>query len=324
MTKTLKYWGLKVPSDFETLGDPHLGRRFFNGVPLHRRGEREEAQMANFKNNLLSATKQVHVCMGDIFDKFIVSPSVVLAAAEAYYEAAEKNSSVQYYLIMGNHDGSRDATIRSSFDILEALLRHVPNVTVVKGEPHTTSEYAFIPWHPFITAEDMAKKLEGKFEAIFGHWDIDTFGSENTNLVPLDILREHSDLIITGHVHHPEERDIDGLKLIVTGSMEPYAHGEDPTDEFYRTVSLEEARQLAESGEAKGLCLRILLKKDEVLDFDVDCLQLTLKREKSEDDEIEVDYSSFDLDDLFHRVMEEFHVSNSVTETFWGRLKNRF
>lgn len=39
----------------KSLGDVHLGRRFTQGVPLHRRGEREALVLAQFAAELLRA-----------------------------------------------------------------------------------------------------------------------------------------------------------------------------------------------------------------------------------------------------------------------------
>ena len=55
--------------DFTLLGDPHLGRTFVHGVPLHRRGEREVMMWRNFAQSLSNVTTPLHICLGDLFDR---------------------------------------------------------------------------------------------------------------------------------------------------------------------------------------------------------------------------------------------------------------
>jgi len=88
---------------FKTLGDPHLGKRFVEGVPLHRRGEREAHQWAEFERSLndVSSAKN-HICVGDLFDAFSVDEATVLRAAEHYVSAAARHRGTHYYILRGN------------------------------------------------------------------------------------------------------------------------------------------------------------------------------------------------------------------------------
>src|SRR6056297_763167 len=116
------------------LGDPHLGRRFRTGVPLHRLGHREAMKWRDFETSLFHGNDDLHVCIGDIFDKSNVPNAVVLKAAGLYRRAAEAMPSKTFVIIMGNHDGSRNADAASSFDVLTELLDEVDNITVVRNE----------------------------------------------------------------------------------------------------------------------------------------------------------------------------------------------
>lgn len=49
------------------IGDPHLGRKFEVGVPLARRGQREAAQMRDFREKLMEEA-DVCIVVGDLFD----------------------------------------------------------------------------------------------------------------------------------------------------------------------------------------------------------------------------------------------------------------
>jgi predicted phosphodiesterase len=315
----------------EMMGDPHLGRSFIHGVPAHRRGEREISQRRAFVDQLMGTIADVFVIMGDIFDKFVVSPTVVLFASKAMRLAAEQNPNTLYILLRGNHDGSRDSTLKSSFDLLAALLGDIPNIMVVSDEVFTLdldeqTSLGFVPWHPFKDATQMADELLAytplsDITAVFGHWDLDDFGGTNTNVVPLEQLAEITNVLVTGHVHKSERRLTDGTHILATGSMQPYAHGEDLTGTTYRTVGLKEARALSESGAARDLCLRVVLAEGEDLDFEIDCLQLRTVRGAAEAIDTPVEFESFNLKSLWDLTFQENLVSSETTDDLWGRLR---
>ena len=110
----------KITNKILCIGDPHLGRVFRTGVPAHRVGEREEGQYAALRR-LLNPTDPLitHiVIMGDLFDKFVVSPTVVLKAVELLQEASNTNPNVEYYVIPGNHDMTKDTSKKSSYELV--------------------------------------------------------------------------------------------------------------------------------------------------------------------------------------------------------------
>lgn len=315
----------------QLIGDPHLDRKFRHGVPVDRLGDRERMQRDLFKDLLMNPGAPISVCMGDLFDKFVVSPTIVLFAAETYRAAAKANPDVVYVVIRGNHDGSRDSTLRSSFDLFERLVSDIENVIVASDAPEVVTydgrmSLAFLGWHPFASAAEVVQELasgspEASFHAVFGHWDVDDFGGENPNLIPAAELSEITSLVVNGHVHMPEIRKIGALVVWNTGSMMPYAHGEDLTGETYRTVKLAEAKQLAESGASKNMCLRIDLEADEELDFEIDCLQIQVRRRVTELDEVQTEFGDFDMKNLFDEVFAENGVRSDTSEDFWSRLR---
>ncbi|WP_419902158.1 metallophosphoesterase [Kiloniella sp.] len=305
------------------LGDPHLGRSFIHGVPLHRRGDREAEQWAEFERHLNDVEGvDYHICVGDLFDKFVVSHETLFKAVEVYTRAALRNTDVTYYVIRGNHDGSRDAEKVSSFDLFSALINSdfaEYTIRTVVNASDAFGPIAFVPWHPFTPAVEMVQQLpELPFEYIFGHWDIDSFGHENPNLVPLEELAKRTKHIVTGHIHTPEEREpLPGVKLTVTGSMLPYSHSEDPKAEKYVSLTLKQLDEL-DLESLKNKCVRILLNPGEDVP-DIDCLQLTTKRIETKEDQEpeEVVIEDFNLKALFSDVMTEFKVDASVVEEAW-------
>ena len=52
----------------------------------------------------------------------------------------------------------------------------------------------------------------------------------------------------TGHTHLPQKFTRAGVEVIVTGSMQPMAHGEDPDERFYMTRSLTEVEAVRTPG----------------------------------------------------------------------------
>jgi DNA repair exonuclease SbcCD nuclease subunit len=321
------------PMTCRTIGDPHLGRKFEVGVPIPRRGEREVAVIEDFKSRLQNNSGiDFSVCMGDIFDKFIVEPEYVLAADDAY-----RGASIPEYLIMGNHDGSRFAGRRSSFDALTRMVEAHRRVTVVRDVPmfidckHAT--ILLIPWHPFMTAREMAEIAhkdwvsngKPKIDAAFGHWDVDDYGdlgTNNDNVVPVGTLRKMTKQIITGHVHTPGKKVIADVEVIITGSMQPYTHGEDPNHDTYLTVSLEELRQL-DPATLKDKCIRVALEDGEELPSDIDCLQLTryqrkVRNEKGEVEEVRIE--EFDM----QRLLDESLADGKVPPEAQEKIRSKF
>lgn len=288
---------LSLPENVAVLGDPHLGRKFKTGVPLHRMGDREETVWAQFEDTLkgnFSDKADIHVNMGDLFDKFVVAPEVVLEAARIYKEAACLLEGVIFVILEGNHDVSKDSARRSSFDIFAELVAGVDNIMVVRKAPLVLEgQFGFVPYHPFKPTVELVAELPDGLEAVFGHWDIQDWGGDN--VIPTQLLAEKQiPLAISGHDHLARTERRHGVDIIVTGSMQPYTHAEDPTGQFYRTVTLEELEGL----DTSDLNLRILLKEGESLPEDVDCLSITAKRVTDPDEKIEVDTSEFESLDL--------------------------
>lgn len=260
------------------MGDPHLGRRFITGVPLHRRGEREQRIWADFEASLMNVDgAAVHVCMGDLFDKAVVPLDVILRAARAYQHASERNPNTYYVVLRGNHDAGGDDDQVTAFTMFRALVGHISNVRIVEYEPVSMeigrfTGLLFVPWRRDITSAEAVEPFKLPYDAAFGHWDVHSFGNER-NLAPTAALAGRCPLVVTGHDHIPCDIERNGVRLLGTGSLQPYTHGEDPTGKIYRTVSVAEAVAIRPEL-VRDLCLRVILQEGEVLP-EIDCLQLT-------------------------------------------------
>lgn len=304
------------------LGDPHLGRRFINGVPLDRRGEREKMVWEDLLTSLMSAPGDIHINLGDLFDKSVVPLDVIAQAAYCYQVAAGAHPETEFYVLAGNHDLSKDIEKTSALDVFSMIVDSVENIHVITRP----TEIDDIPvlLCPYLQDENYAEALEAmtvdRVEYAFGHWDVESFGGSEDNLIPTKVLAKmgvtHA---YTGHVHLPDEFERDGVKVTVVGSMQPYTHAEDANGSLYKTFTLGEIHAVLEQAPEtiKNKCVRVVLKPGESLDTQINCLQLTVKRqnEKDEDDIGKVTLGEFDIDRLMKEVLKEAGVSEEVSKT---------
>lgn len=290
---------------FSLLGDPHLGRTFVHNVPLHRRGDRETSVWADFERSVGNPGAPIHVCMGDLFDKWTVSFDTIMRAANAYLEAP---SDTDYIILRGNHDASRDLERSSAFDLFSKIMNNCDHIHVVHDYLHL-NDMMFFGWQPVLSAEDHVKSVIEEFhgyvpDAVFGHWDTD---GSTPNMIPTRTMQELGiTTAYTGHVHLPEKFTRHDVRVNVVGSMQPLAHGE---GDLYVTVSLDEARTM----NLRDRCVRVDLKPGEVFDLDLDCLQLQV-RQPDEVEHINVAYGDFDMAALFSQAFEQEGVPGDIKE----------
>lgn len=273
------------------IGDPHLGRRFENGVPLHRRGEREARQWEKFKAEL-AIDCDINIMVGDLFDHPQVSMQVILDAVDAVEDAAKARPQTDFFMMAGNHDRSRQLNTVGAWEIFRRMVigRH-KNLFVVDtvGKVETI---AFVPWEwgksPAQMLEERFTKSHENVEVshVVLHHDLESFGGDDSYMVPAKLIKKlfpNVEKIVTGHWHLEGDYKVDGIDVTCTGSLEPYSHAEDPNGELYVTLTLE---QLVDRDPASLVdkCVRVLLREGEELPTDLDCAALTAKRLVDGDD----------------------------------------
>lgn len=305
------------------LGDVHLGRKFTNGVPLNRRGDREAMVWEAFVASLMNCDTEFHIQPGDLFDTFSVPEALLLQVAGAYRVAARMNPKTTYVIMRGNHDASRDESKASSFDVLADLLNFHVNIKVLREvtilatnetsytESNLNNRLGFIPWHPFksaeVLAQELVEKAQGaKLQSVYGHFETESFGGDDFNLVPTKTLSAITDSIRTGHIHLPGEFVRDGVTVMVIGSMSPYAHGEDANESMYMTRPFEEVLAILEAAPQvfMDMNVRVIVKPGEVVPEIPGVLAQTTKpyQEKAvalEEEVLEVKYEDFNMRSLF-------------------------
>lgn len=289
---------------FKLIGDPHIGRKFKTGVPVHRLGEREASVKNQLYAEVASTDNTPVIIMGDLFDTYSIPDELTLWVSETLNEAAQWK---EVYVLRGNHCVSRDAEKRGSFDVLERLC---PNVVFVKGIYEIQLENGYLAlfgYDAFKSATELANQLtvNCNYLAAFGHYDLTSHGSD-FNLVPTEVFATLKiPAVYTGHIHRAQTIERHGVTVHAVGSMQPYAHGEQAEgDPLYQTLTLDEFNARSPE-DFLDVNLRILLKGDEVFDQQIDCLSLVFKHiAEDEAEPLDVAYDSFDSDNILTECLD--------------------
>lgn len=295
------------------IGDPHLGRNFTNGTPLHRRGEREAMQRAQFQEELATPGVDTVVCVGDLFDKPFIPLPILSQTIADVVDAATARPDVSFIFMAGNHDVSRQLNVKGAWEIFELAVSWLENVEVL-NEPKAIDGIMYYPWEWTRTALEQVQQYGSRScHTAIGHWDLIDFGGDTSHMVPVEALlalNPNVD-IYSGHYHEEGVFPVAGVNVQCTGSMQPYTHGEDPEGKLYVTLTVEEA--LARD-DLYDKCVRIKLEPGEVMP-DIDCLQLTRMRVDGEVEEVELDAvgaATFNVEENLNKHLDEQEVPQPV------------
>ena len=301
------------------IGDVHAGRKFKTNVPLNRIGEREE----NLLNDLWNALQcyphlETHlVIMGDLFDKFQVDNNTLLRVFNLLDSATI--GEIHLHILKGNHDGSRDLTLISSFEVLKNLCSGNSNIhfydvdspCTVLQLPHL--QIMALPYSATTSATEMAEMLpQGNPDAayyVLGHWDLTSHGEDTHNLIPAEVLaRKGVTKAYTGHIHKPQQVTLHGVPITAVGSLQPYAHGEELGGEtLYQTLGKEEVEELLAENENhfEDVNIRVLVDSGDTWTVAVpNCLSFQVKMLAADDDDLsdlEVGYEEFSTVNILNK-----------------------
>lgn len=311
----------------QTIGDVHLGKTFKTGVSSSKLGVRESLIVKDLSDLMFPPADSpiTHVVIvGDLFDKYIVSPNIVMIAYDLLMKASDKYSHIEYFLIPGNHDFSRDITKKSSYSLLYLMLQGLPNIHIVydKFIYHEVDEDNALYFDSY---DAFHKEREESYYNYpfkkdtniisFGHWD--SIKNEFGSYYPHKDIVEYSSTIVSGHIHTPEQFESEGVQYIYTGSLQPYSHAEDPHNQFYITIQYDvlesyfEKESTTELEKLSTKNVRISCYPGYVLPFELECLSLTyynnLVHEIEASESEETSKTITDFSSLYLHVLKEDH-----------------
>ena len=103
--------------------------------------------------------------------------------------------------------------------------------------------------------------------------------------------------------------------------MQPLAFGEQANTDLYVEHTLS---SLKSATDLKDKVVRVLLAADELLDDEVDCLQLVVKRQSSATEDAPlVTMEEFDMEALFKKAFASAGVSDTVTNSLLGSYNDK-
>lgn len=265
------------------IGDPHLGRKFERGVPAHRYGEREKSQFAKFVAELKMPDVDYNIMVGDLFDHPHVSSAIVVAAATAFLNAADRLPKTAFITMAGNHDLSRDIAVVGAWQLFCKIIDgRLPNLLTIT-KPCQVGEIALLPWQWGVPAIGQLEWLDDPIVAV-GHWDLQSFGGDDSHMAPTQELHALGVTeIYSGHYHTAGDYKVAGHTVHCTGSLEPYSHAEDPDGDIYVTLTLAEA---LDGRDLHDKFVRLELAAGEVVPEDLDVQALTVRAAPVEAEEL--------------------------------------
>lgn len=295
--------GLKIG----IIGDVHIGKTFRTGVPKDRIGERESMILRQL-TELLHRDVDYTVLVGDLFDKVRVSNSDLYNLITIVETAVTAKPDVTFAIINGNHDMPKEVDRISSFQLFEKYFEKasLPNLKIVSKhdsrnilvEPkfgvllYLSHYNAFSSLDEEIGNEIINQDLIDSYpyRIAFGHWETIDFGSDHfiDRDVPKVILNQFN-TVITGHEHKPKLTILEDIPVLTSGSMQPYAYGEELNYEkdFYVTLKASEVKsKLKKDPDSfKNSYVKILIEKTDDLVDPFDCLGRTYKNVSVKKDE---------------------------------------
>lgn len=311
-------------SRYRLIGDPHITRKFEFGVPLARRGEREESLFKQFEDELSDKGEQLLIVVGDLFEKPGVNLKDLHRAMLLVLAAAKANPDRKVVIMAGNHDISAQQNDPGGFDILSLLNGSLPNL-IIAHKPLVIDGIALFPWEWSRCAIDQLEVVRGfGFDVAVGHWDLVSYGDgPNDHLCPAAKLVEMGcKEIKSGHWHLAGEYDVDGITVTCTGSMQPMTHAEDPDGKLYVTLTLAEYGEI-DPAVYKDKYVRVVAAPGEEVVPLQDCLGFKIKRSHDETDisdygEVQID--GFKVADVIAKHMKKHEVPEEVGTFIKERL----
>lgn len=309
--------------DFRLIGDPHITRKFEFGVPLARRGERENLLFEDFKARLYAGTESIVIVVGDLLEKPICSLVDLHRIMNILLTAACRQPNRTFLIMCGNHDISPQVNTPGAFDILVMLNGYMPNLHFI-NKPTVYEGIALFPWEWDRTALEQLEDVKTKsFHTAVGHWDLVAYDENHTeHLCP---ARELSDMgakkIYSGHWHVKGDYKVDGVTVHCTGSMQPMTHAEDPEGKLYVTLTVEEYND-TDPETLKNKYVRVTASEGVEVDALRDCLGFKVQRSahNNEEDRYDVEVKDFKVSDIIEKNLNKHEVPKEVGQFIKERI----
>lgn len=311
-------------SDFRLIGDPHITRKFEFGVPLARRGEREELLFDDFRKKLQEGPEPILIVVGDLFEKPIVSLQDLHETIQILLCAAAMRPDRMFFIMAGNHDISPQSQNYGAFHILYTMNGITPNLHFVM-KPKVYEGIAMFPWEWDRDALRQLDDIRGqKIDTAVGHWDLVAYDENHTeHLCPAkELVQMGAKAIYSGHWHIAGDYKVDGLTVHCTGSMQPMTHAEDPDSKLYVTMTVEEYEE-ADPETLKDKYVRVTAAPGVEVDALDDCLGFKVLRtaeETGEEDRYDVDIGEFKVDNIIDKNLRKHEVPAEVSTFIKERI----
>jgi len=172
--------------------------------------------------------------LGDFFhNRSEISVQTIHVASEIL----EIFSKFNMFMIIGNHD----AFYKNRSDVHSlGLLRGHPNLHII-DKVATISQFdkelLFVPWN--------AELPDGKFDYIFGHFEIQNFKMNNFKvcdhgLSSMDFLASKTDTVFSGHFHHRNTKKYNEGSIHYIGNTFPMDFADVGNTKGYHILDLED------------------------------------------------------------------------------------
>lgn len=227
------------------IGDPHMGRQFSNISPEKQAwfSERQWETLREFFDN---QTMPI-VIVGDLFDKFTVSDAIKARLLDLLSKTKGEH---EIYILMGNHDSSKNTALVSSFDLVKSVVDSwdLPHLYMLKEPMRMLHDptILLVPWSATQTLSEYYPTMVQQYpKTVVTHLDRLSYGDhESRNMIPFESLELWgAKQVINGHEHTPYQGFYGSISYHGTGSMLPYSHAEDPEGTWFRTLTVEQANQ---------------------------------------------------------------------------------
>lgn len=242
--------------------------------------------------------------MGDLFDKTVISNECLNRVINIFEKAANSNKDTKYFILNGNHDMTKDKNKISSFDLFIKYFNKNPisNLKIIYEFTqvymlHNELVLYFSHYNPYMSLDDELKdksyglNIDGvldkaKLRIAFGHWEVTDFSAISGNekfidrLIPKYIINNF-DVIFTGHEHKPKKLNVHEKPVCITGSMLPYAFGEQLSNESDQYLVIDNTSLITALSKDKNVFIntnvRVLYKSGDELPYSFPCLSRTSK-----------------------------------------------